>query len=347
MWQKIKLLFFVDADLLTLDLPMDFLPGTDKASKMILKHQMAIDIIAKGLINAPQGTYTVSDADWNETRPDVLYTTRLGASQLPPILIEVQNTVNAAFIQRVMSYALKVIKAHGRLPIILIFGIGSSAKCCLVNFSPATTARPWMHSMPCNLWAKSCNIISKETISDFDPDEAADPLLALSLFFTEQQPSLYTHSRHKDPTIIALYKLAHSLMDSNLHIESNFTATVTNICSTNERLFHKLQEHVDGIPKAKKIVDKGIEYKESSDSELEYPDKLPLKLQTASRSSTMSESDFGFINKFKDSSRGRMNWEACLALGHNEKLLENYTTPGSLKVSYSRAKKVQKTIHSK
>lgn len=337
---------------------MDFLPGTDKASKMILKHQFAIDIITKGLINAPEGTYNVADADWNESRSDVLYTTRLGASQLPPILIEVQNVVNTAFLQRVISYALKVIKVYGGLPIILIFGIGSSAKCSLVNFSPATTPWPWIHSMPCNVWAKSCNLISKETTSSFDSDAPLDPLLALSLFFIEQQPSLYSHTHHKDPTIIALYKIAHSLMDSGLSIESNFTSTVTNICSTNERLFQKLQEHVDGLPKAKKIVDKGIEYNaklkrryndedSSCSEELEYPDKLPLKLQTASRSSAMSESDFSFINKFKGSSKGRMNWAACLTLGHNEKLLENYSTPASLKVSYSRAKKVLKTNHNK
>lgn len=338
---------------------MDFLPGTDKASKMILKHQFAIDVIAKTLMNASEGTYSVGDADWNETRSDVLYTARLEASQLPPILIEVQNVVNTEFLQRVISYALKVIEIHGRLPVILIFGIGSSAKCSLVHFSPATKATPWMHSMPCNIWAKSCNLISKETTSNLDNEaQPLDPLFALSLFLIEQQPSLYNHSHHNDPTIITLYKIAFSLLDSALNIESNFTSTLTTICSTNERLFQKLQEHVNDSPKARKIVDKGIEYNaklkrryddedSSCSEELEYPARLSLKLQTTTRSTNMSDSDFQFISKFKDSSKGRMNWAACLTLGHNEKLLEKYTTPGSLKVSYSRAKKVQKTNHNK
>ncbi|KAI7882373.1 hypothetical protein K492DRAFT_119540, partial [Lichtheimia hyalospora FSU 10163] len=236
---------FVDADLLTLNLPMDFLPGTDKASKMILKHQFVVDIIAKALTRAPEGTYIVADADWNETRSDVLYTTRLSTNQLPPILIEVQNVVNTTFLQRMISYALKVIKTHGQLPIILIFGIGSSAKCSLVNFSPTITATPWIHSMPCNVWAKSCNLISKETTHNLDSDTPLNPLLALSFFFTEQQPALYNHSHPKDPTIVALYKIAFSLMDSGLTIESNFTYTLNNICSTNQRLFQKLQEHVE------------------------------------------------------------------------------------------------------
>ncbi|KAI8377765.1 uncharacterized protein BYT42DRAFT_481568, partial [Radiomyces spectabilis] len=50
-------------DLTTMKLPLDYLPGLDKPTKMVLKHESVVDFIANALLNTPSGTSTVMDAD--------------------------------------------------------------------------------------------------------------------------------------------------------------------------------------------------------------------------------------------------------------------------------------------
>ncbi|ORX53177.1 hypothetical protein DM01DRAFT_1273977, partial [Hesseltinella vesiculosa] len=65
-------------------------------------NQDVIDLITKELLGAPKDTYTLADGDWNTARCDVLYTSNLPSS-FPPVLIEVQNTINDLFLQRLVS----------------------------------------------------------------------------------------------------------------------------------------------------------------------------------------------------------------------------------------------------
>ncbi|CAO3702487.1 unnamed protein product [Rhizopus stolonifer] len=106
-------------------------------------------------------------------------------------------------------------------------------------------------------------------------------------------------------------------MDSDLTIESNFTTTVNCICSTNERLFRKLKVYMNDLSKTGNIIDQGIEYNtkllrrynnndSSSEEELTYPDKLPLKRLSGSRNTTMSDKDYNFVKEFKKSVKGNM-----------------------------------------
>ncbi|KAI8890318.1 hypothetical protein K501DRAFT_139775, partial [Backusella circina FSU 941] len=71
-------------------------------SRMVLKHQDIVDVITKELLDAPNGTYTLADGDWNNSRCDVLYMSNLPLS-FPPVLIEVQNTINDLFLQCLVS----------------------------------------------------------------------------------------------------------------------------------------------------------------------------------------------------------------------------------------------------
>ncbi|KAI8377766.1 uncharacterized protein BYT42DRAFT_478399, partial [Radiomyces spectabilis] len=70
----------------------------------------------------------------------------------------------------------------------------------------------WLYSVPCPAWAKSCFLVSKDTTSNVEINTPLNPILALSLFPTEQQPTLYDHSHYQDPTIVALYKIAFSAL---------------------------------------------------------------------------------------------------------------------------------------
>ncbi|KAI7854334.1 hypothetical protein BDC45DRAFT_414252, partial [Circinella umbellata] len=65
-------------------------------SRMVLKLQDVVDLVTKELLDAPSDTYTLADGDWNNSRCDVLYMSNLPSS-FPPVLIEIQNTINDLF----------------------------------------------------------------------------------------------------------------------------------------------------------------------------------------------------------------------------------------------------------
>ncbi|KAG0173468.1 hypothetical protein DFQ28_008950 [Apophysomyces sp. BC1034] len=70
-------------DLLTFDLPLNYLPGMDLPSKRVLKTQTTIDITTWSLLDISNGTYCSAGTEWkNGMRCDVLYTPRLSIQAL-------------------------------------------------------------------------------------------------------------------------------------------------------------------------------------------------------------------------------------------------------------------------
>ncbi|ORX43581.1 hypothetical protein DM01DRAFT_1340727 [Hesseltinella vesiculosa] len=95
-------------------------PGTDETSKIVLKHAEVKNIVTNAVLGMK-----VADADWNGTRPDVLYLpTPAVLNSLPPLLAEIQNTIDSQFLQRgLIDYSLNVVKVHKALPVVLFFAV--------------------------------------------------------------------------------------------------------------------------------------------------------------------------------------------------------------------------------
>lgn len=180
---------------------------------MLLKNQSVVDFISHDLMDTPNSTYKIADADWNGTRSDVLYMPPLSAlGSLPPLLIEIQHTIDSQFMQRLIGYSLNVVKVHKTLPVVLVFNVSkTSPSNLLLQFTPSDE-KPWLFSFPCTMWAKHCYLVSKETIHGQDSGSPLSPVMALSLFLAEQKTSLYLHSHPHDPTIIQLYEIAFALV---------------------------------------------------------------------------------------------------------------------------------------
>ncbi|KAG0164952.1 hypothetical protein DFQ29_001895, partial [Apophysomyces sp. BC1021] len=335
-------------NLLTQTLPSEYIPGGDRLSRMILKNQKVVDLVSHDLMDTPSGSYMTADADWNGTRSDVLYMpAKVSLNSLPPLLIEVQNTIDAPFLQRLISYSLNVVKVYKTLPIILVIGIHKiSPSSILLDFNSSSDDKPWLFTIPCTIWAKHCYLVSKETIGDQNRDTTVNPLLALSLFLTEQQPSLYLHTHPHDPTIIQLYQIAFSLVSPDHTYEENYVTSAETICNTNEKLFKRAFDKISAgmdVDKIKRICERGIEYNreikyrlqddETSSQELDFPHRLPLGPSSKKKSlkHAMSDQDFKFAQDFKNKSMGQMNWKMCLQVGQNRGLLTNYASSESLR----------------
>ncbi|KAG1610665.1 hypothetical protein G6F46_009844 [Rhizopus delemar] len=329
-----------------MNLPLEYIPGSDKMSPMVLKHQDVVDLITKELLDAPNSIYTLADGDWNNSRCDVLYMSNLPLS-FPPVLIE----------------SLNVVKTYHALPVVLVLGTKKISSVSLsLDFNKESEQKPWLLTIPSLIWAKKCFIISKETIPDNNYyTNPMNPLLGLPLFLLEQQqPSLHCHTYSEDPTIIPLYQIAFAQLYPQKTYQQNFQSAVETIYSTNKRLFGSILDKFNSkepLNKIRRICEKGIYYNDEakvktvdnsassqSSDELDFPEPLPMGPQSK-RTHTMVDENIKFVESFKKEQNGRMNWQSCLKAGHRRKLLVGYTTPESLRVTYAMVSKKKKTTN--
>ncbi|OAD67155.1 hypothetical protein PHYBLDRAFT_174540 [Phycomyces blakesleeanus NRRL 1555(-)] len=275
-------------------LPLEYIPGRDKMSRMVLKHQDVVDIIKKELLDAPNGTYTLADSDWNNSRCDVLYMSNLPLS-FPPVLIEVQNTINDLFLHRLVSYSLNVVKTYHALPVVLVLGTKKNSPVSLIlDFNKESEKKPSLLTIPSLIRAKKMlNHIQRNHHDSNYYTNPLNPLLGLSLFLLEQQTSLYRHTYSEDPTIILLYQIAFAQLYPQETYQQKFQSAVETICSTNKHLFGSI--HYNDEVKAKIVDDSASS--QSSD-ELDFPEPLPIGPQSK-RTHTMVNEDIEFVESFK------------------------------------------------
>ncbi|KAI9027491.1 hypothetical protein CLU79DRAFT_881259, partial [Phycomyces nitens] len=90
---------------------------------------------------------TVSVKWKDNSRSDVLLIPR-DYCNYPTILMEVQQIVPEAFLQRVIRYCLNICKKYGRKPLVVIFGVtGEQSQSFQGTFHP--TRKQYIHSASC------------------------------------------------------------------------------------------------------------------------------------------------------------------------------------------------------
>ncbi|KAG2224029.1 hypothetical protein INT45_009615 [Circinella minor] len=149
---------------------------------------IAVDNIGVGVASScPNGKnhYLPRPTEWpNCTISDVLYLPNSpNQGNFPPILIEVQHTVDNDFVLRLMTYAISVYRQYNKTPpIILTF-------------------------YSCQPWAKACYFVTESSIQS-SLKLPLPPFVALSTFFFGQYPSLSANPYNTDATIQLLYSIA-------------------------------------------------------------------------------------------------------------------------------------------
>ncbi|KAG1324074.1 hypothetical protein G6F57_012702 [Rhizopus arrhizus] len=321
------------AELLTFELPSAFLPGQDILSKRILKNQKVIDLIVNSLLNIPAGTYGVASSEWlNNTRSDTLYEPKLDIQKsLPPILIEVQATVDEKFMIRLMQYAINVIERYGSKPIVLIFCVGKiSPKSLSAQFTQCTNNQRYLRSFPSLVWAQQCLLVFEN--NDDVGSYPLETLQVISSFFCQQKATLFDHSYSEDNTIKFLYKIAKEITVEETQYENNFRHTLDIVLTSNEKCLNRIKKTLTGVPdikKAERLIEKGLAYNASvkrqlsnistdSESELEFPEKLPVGIKRPPTTPQLAD-EITFIKRFK-ANVGRMSWTQCLTEAHENHL---------------------------
>lgn len=357
-------------ELLSLKLPHKLRPGTDLISKQILLNPTVIDIVvettfgSEGICN-----YSPWPTEWpNRTISDILY---LPISQqngsFPPILVEIQHTVDNDFILRLMSHAISLYRQYNKIPIVLTFVI-SSMKYEVSKKTVQNKDHPFLRQYSCQPWAKMCYFVTGSSI-ETSLASPLSPFVALSTFFISQHPSLLVNPFRNDPTIQLLYSIAARVFQEQMDESTKPTEDLLLVCENTENVLTKaisaLSEEVPDVEKCKKILDDGkllpaaLKRKYESIS-LEAPNtntntstssstnadtitnaNTSTSSNTSNNTNTSTISNWDYLEHYlsKLNNNTPISWERVYEDGRELGFFKNYTKWTTMKSSYYRWKK--------
>ncbi|KAL9536564.1 hypothetical protein MBANPS3_012560, partial [Mucor bainieri] len=166
-------------------------------SKAIIQDPTVINYITTTLANT-QDDYYVGNCEWSDgTRSDVVLEPKSSVLNLPPIIVEIQYTVNQLFMKRAVNYCLQAFKRYKVDPIILIVCVNTLHSYVIQR--TMASRFPGGYAFPSEPWAADCIILSKESLGEGDIDTPLNSLVALGLFFTSRALSIVDAPFADDP----------------------------------------------------------------------------------------------------------------------------------------------------
>ncbi|KAI8988754.1 hypothetical protein BDB01DRAFT_783052 [Pilobolus umbonatus] len=122
---------------------------------------------------------------------------------LPPIIIEIQHTVNKQFMRKAVGCCLQANLNFDVEPVLLVLCSGPSKE---IKDDTVDSRLPGVFSYFCKPWAAECFILCQDSVSQ-DLTTPLNPLIALGLFLICRCKSLLDNL-YGDPTMQYLYLLA-------------------------------------------------------------------------------------------------------------------------------------------
>lgn len=177
----------------------------DKTVKNIIVHELLGSNISNNLYNS-------ASTEWSDgTKSNVLYVPTEVSNDRPPILIEIQNRVDQAFMIRLIQYCTRAFERFKVLPVVLVFVVKMfSSKEFEKKFVPKVNT-PYLLETSCEFWAREANFISLESIENHIK-VGMNQLVALAYFTTCQSPSLSSLEYAGDSTVRFLYSICKANM---------------------------------------------------------------------------------------------------------------------------------------
>lgn len=122
-----------------------------------------INLITESLVKTTDD-YFIGNCEWKDgTRSDMVLEPKNALSDFPLLIVEIQHTVNKAFMKRAVSYCLQAFARYHKDPIILIICVEKLNQDA-IHVKPSKLSGVFSYfSEP---WAEHCYIISKESIKD-------------------------------------------------------------------------------------------------------------------------------------------------------------------------------------
>ncbi|RCH82298.1 hypothetical protein CU098_005426, partial [Rhizopus stolonifer] len=212
--------------------------------------------------------------------------------------------MNEEFVARLITYSLQLKQEYGRLPKVLITTIKSITAKVKSKFK--NLENEYMHTMNCDLWAESCQIISAKSIQTQLNNNPLNKLVALGHFLIQQKRNILSIGRKHDPTIQLLYQISEDKFENECYVEEEKLVVIKDLCFKAKTQFEKI---VKCLQKERKF-NKNRETTPIEDT----PDIS--NLITVSYNNDIAMDERSFTEEFKIK-QGRMSWERCYDEGRN------------------------------
>ncbi|OBZ82374.1 hypothetical protein A0J61_09577 [Choanephora cucurbitarum] len=322
-------------------------------SKLILRHSVIPSIIVEAVLRSdicPQ--YTDRSTEWpNGQCSDVLFATVEVTAFLPPVLVEVQNTIDLKFIQRVVRYCLAIKKEHGHLPVVVAFGIHPTNPNVATDLTPSSSL-PYAREYPCKPWVRYIYILDQSSVSNHMHEQPLKPLVAVEYFLHSQKRSLLSmeNKGRTDETIMLLYTIAKQIFEDDVKSEERTIDVLLNVCEQMQKQFFKIKDALalgNGDETKKRVreyAEDGRLYLEACKAKyrrISLPEPLDLPEQAKKDGPSAAEyaedllpssdqpndqsPDFEFVENFRKNEK-RMNWSSCFNAGRAKGLLGHIRT---------------------
>lgn len=307
-------------------------PGSDLMSKTIIRDPKVINFITESLTGT-KDNYSIGNCEWNDgTRSDMVLEPKSAHSNLPPLILDIQHTLNIASMKSAVSCCLQASTRYDVEPIILIICVEKLHQDINKHVKPSTL--PGVFSYFCQPWADNCYIISKESIKD-NMTIPLDPMVALGAFFTSSSPSVGNHPFKDDPTIQYLYTL--SLFQQQ--IETVNKDTPLKLIDLQLMEYDRLKMLANSLEQP--VFERAIDDAKSRALTIKrkYEDWFTPPVPASSTTSHVGKNNdtykaaMAFVVEFKQKKveqQKRMDWVACLKEGKDLNIL-NYKNPESLR----------------
>ncbi|RCI04426.1 hypothetical protein CU098_004721 [Rhizopus stolonifer] len=294
------------------------------------------------------GTYVLKDETNGLGRcSDVLFAPIEVTISLPPVLVEVQNTIDLKFVQRIIEYSLAVIKEHCASPIIVVFGIHPT-KTSIATDLIQNDQIPYAKEYPCKPWAKSFYILDPTTINSHVHEQPLEPLVAVEYFLYQQKRTLLSMDSKERAveTIQLLYSIVKQIFENEVTLEERTIGVLLNVCEQTQKQFYKIKEalEIEDLEelrkRAREYTEDGYTYLESCKAKyrrISLPEPLDLPEEAKKSGSYSGEynedllpaldqpntksPDFVFVENFRSNEK-RMNWSACFNTGRAKGLFK-------------------------
>ncbi|KAG1150460.1 hypothetical protein G6F37_002195 [Rhizopus arrhizus] len=276
---------------------------------------------------------------------DVLYVpTFVQTETFPPVVIEIQHTVDKPYLRRLMKYCGHIIDKYQVEPIALTICTNAVRK-KVTSMLEETTRAPFMKKLPSYSWAQNHFFISEATIASFLDTTPLPPIVALAYVMIKQEISLLGLEHRDDATVKMLYAIAKESLDHEIHNEEKTVEVLLNVCKDNsiqyKRILEALKEDSGDIKRARLYANDGLLYVETClkkyschgfTSTMPEPLPLPEAVVEANNSSSSSShqtplraietekriTDMEWIAEFIDNytaEKKKMNWQVCFDIG--------------------------------
>ncbi|OAD71192.1 hypothetical protein PHYBLDRAFT_66524 [Phycomyces blakesleeanus NRRL 1555(-)] len=243
------------------------------------------------------------------------------AHDLAPVIVEIQNKVNHAFVARAIRYCLNIFDDHRWFLEERSFVIWH-----LTNRMPIHFTRILSRHRR-NKFKYTLQIQLRNTLT-----APIDPMIALACIFTLQEKSIVMLDEYDDPTIQDIYKTELNVFSFDKDTTNDLTRRTESFCDAMASQFVKILKYKKRLRQyAEDRIDFARQFK-CWQLYTKSSSVTPIRATTPEKPS----GDPTFVTNERAQSAGRFNWALCYEKGRAVGMFIRYSSHISLKQAFSR-----------